>query len=179
MENEDDELLILIKAGDRQAYGRLFKSFYKLLVAEAFYLLEDEMEAEDLVQNLFVEIWDKKLYLNIHGSAKAYLRVSVRNKSLTLLGKRKVNQKRHNDYIQYLEDQTEDIDPGGNDTERDINQIVDKLPLRRLQVVNLVFVQNKKYKEAAAEMGISINSVKTHLKLAIKVLKTQSINFKK
>lgn len=171
--------MILVKAGDINAYGRLFKNHYKLLIAEAFYLLGDEMEAEDLVQNLFVEIWDKKLYLNIHGSVKAYLRVSVRNKSLTLLGKRKVNQKRHNDYIQSLEDQTEDIDPGGSDTERDINQIVDKLPLRRLQVVNLVFVQNKKYKEAAAEMGISINSVKTHLKLAIKVLKTQSINFKK
>ena len=179
MENEDEILMLLIKAGDMQAYGKLFKSYYKLLVTEAYYLLEDEMEAEDLVQGLFVEIWDKKLYLNINNSVKAYLRVAVRNKSLSLLDKRKVNQRRHNEYIQTLEDHTLETETSRDDTERDINQIVGQLPQRRLQVVNLVFVQNKKYKEAAAEMGISINSVKTHLKLAIKMLKTQSINFKK
>jgi RNA polymerase sigma-70 factor (family 1) len=179
VENDDEKLLILVKDGDLQAYGQLFKKYYKLLNAEAYYLLGDVMEAEDLVQNLFVEIWDKKICLNIHNSVKAYLRVSVRNKSLTLLEKRKVNQKRYNDYIQTLEEKTEDIDPDKIDVDSNINRIIDKLPQRRLQVVNLVFGQNKKYKEAAAEMGISINSVKTHLKLAIKVLKAQSVNFKK
>ena len=61
---------------------------------------------------------------------------------------------------------------------RRVNAIMKDLPVQRSTAFSLVYLENKKYKEAADEMGISINSVKTHLKLAVKVLQQKLINLK-
>ena len=55
---------------------------------------------------------------------------------------------------------------------------LNKLPAQRLKAFTLVYMEEKKYEEAAAEMGISINSIKSHLKLAVKSLKNQLHNIK-
>ena len=52
-----------------------------------------------------------------------------------------------------------------------IRSLLSELPLQRLEAFNLVYIENKKYQQAADEMGISINSIKTHLKLAVKTLR--------
>ncbi|WP_449437417.1 RNA polymerase sigma factor [Pedobacter steynii] len=59
MENEDQILLDQLKGGDYTAYELIFKKYYKVLSTKAYFMLEDDMEAEDLVQNLFISIWQK------------------------------------------------------------------------------------------------------------------------
>jgi RNA polymerase sigma factor (sigma-70 family) len=176
--NNDDVLLNELKGGNMSAYKELFLKYHKLLSLDAFNILGDEMESDDVVQVLFIEIWDRKLYLNINSSIKAYLRTSVRNKCLSRLSKNATDKRRLDTYLLDFEEHT-DVDVlERNEITQGIDKIINELPGQRLHAFDLVYMQGKPYKEAAGEMGITINSLKTHLKLAVKTLKNRLHNFK-
>lgn len=176
--DEDMFLLLQLKNGNIKVYEQLFKKYYRSLSIEAFYLLKDEMEAEDLVQTLFIEIWDRQLYRNINSSVRSYLHMAIRNKCLSAIEKNKNKQKRFDEYASTLEDRTDGNVIEMKETNGRINAIINELPIQRSTAFSLVYLENKKYKEAAEEMGISINSVKTHLKLAVKALQQKFIDLK-
>jgi DNA-directed RNA polymerase specialized sigma24 family protein len=68
---DDNQLLALVKMGSAKAYEVLFERYYKFLCLQASLFLMDEAEAEDVVLELFTEVWDKKIYLQIEQSFKA------------------------------------------------------------------------------------------------------------
>lgn len=176
MENNEDIILLnRLKAGEVAAYEQLFKKYYKLLNAEAYAILLDAMEAEDQVQTLFVELWHKQLFRTIHGSLKAYLQTATHNRCLKVLRKRKSLSRRFGGYLYSIQPPSEAIPVEKDEPEIEINMhsLLSELPLQRSEAFHLVYIENKKYKEAAAHMGISINSVKTHLKLAVKTLRSR------
>ena len=164
---QDKILLDELKAGNALAYEVLFKKYYKLLSIQAFYIINDETDAEDLVQNLFLEIWERELYHNINSSLKSYLQMTVKNRCLKILAQRKTMLKRIDNYT-YSIAHPEAQDPEELQcSENKINNVLKELPRQRQQAFTLVYLKDKKYRETADEMGISINSVKSHLKLAI------------
>lgn len=170
MEDKDEIILSKIKLGDIKAYEVLFKRFYKLLTIHAFYILDDEMEAEDVVQLLFSEIWERKLYNNIHSSVKSYLQMAVKNRCLKILQKRNTSRKHLEQYTYANIEAEEEYQYEEYENYGDLRKFLEDLPKQRKQAFQLVHIHEKKYKDAAEEMGISINSVKTHLKLAVKEL---------
>lgn len=180
MENEDQILLDQLKSGDYSAYEQIFKKYYKALSVKAYFMLEDDMEAEDLVQNLFISIWQNNLHLSINTSIKGYLIRSVHNRCLTVLRDKKVAERKLNKYTEEQNWQGEEdleVVPQ-NDYEGKFELIFGQLPSQRQRAFKLVYLEDKKYKEAAEEMGLSVNSIKTHLKLAVKALQKKLINFK-
>jgi len=177
MEGQDQILLNELKKGHKMAYEQVFKKYYRALSIKAFEMLEDEMDAEDLVQNLFISMWQKSHYLSIKTSLKAYLFRAVHNQCLMRLRKRKVEQHRLEVYTFNLNEE-EEADSETDKQQDRINLIFNELPTQRQKAFKLVYLEDKKYKEAANEMGLSVNSVKTHLKLAIKMLQKKLINFK-
>jgi RNA polymerase sigma factor (sigma-70 family) len=169
--NHADHLLMeRLKKGDLDAFEQLFKLYYKPLVAEAYYLLKDETEAQDQVQLLFVELWDKKLYRNLNADVRLYLHRAIKNKCLNLLKKNKTKENRLAAYARTVQDRINGDVAEVNETSRRVNAILGELPAQRLKAVSLVYMEDKKYQDAAEEMGITINSIKTHLKLAMKTL---------
>ncbi|MCF3111259.1 sigma-70 family RNA polymerase sigma factor [Niabella sp. CC-SYL272] len=171
MQHQDDTFWEeALAQGNREAYAVLFKKYYRMLVLEAFYYLKDEMEAEDLVQSIFIEIWNKQLYRNIKVSLKSYLHTSVRNRSFGLLEKKKTAKKRLDAYTYHLEQVTSDDRIGRKESEKIVRETLEELSLQRSKAFTLVYLEDKRYSEAALEMGISVNSLKTHLKLAVKSL---------
>ncbi|MEJ2905197.1 RNA polymerase sigma-70 factor [Pedobacter panaciterrae] len=180
MEDEDQILLEQLKGGDYTAYELIFKKYYKVLSTKAYFMLEDDMEAEDLVQNLFIAIWQKKLFLSINTSIKAYLLRSVHNRCLTVLRDKKVSERKLNAYTEEQSWQGEEDQETNqeNDYQGKFDLIFEQLPTQRQKAFKLVYLEDKKYKEAAEEMGLSVNSIKTHLKLAVKALQKKLINFK-
>ena len=165
----DTQLMELLTMGDKEALELLFKKYYKLLIVSAFYILKDEMEAEDMVQAFFVDFWERQLFNNINSSLKAYLTTAIRNRCLKEIEKEAMRQKRLADYQYTISEVEEEQELTGR--EINVEEILADLSVQRFQAVTLVHYQNKKYKEAAYEMGISINSLKTHLKLAIKTMR--------
>lgn len=176
MENQEDIILLnRLKAGDMLAYELLYKKYYKLLSIEAYAILEDAMEAEDQVQTLFVELWQKQLFLGIHGSVKAYLQRATHNRCLKVIRKKKSISRRFGGYLHLAGHSPEAdlLEREEPDKEINMHSLLSELPVQRSEAFQLVYIENKKYKEAAAHMGISINSVKTHLKLAVKSLRSR------
>ncbi|WP_342332771.1 sigma-70 family RNA polymerase sigma factor [Pedobacter sp. FW305-3-2-15-E-R2A2] len=178
MRDEDQILLDRLRNGDHSAYEAIFKKYYKMLSAKAYFMLDDEMEAEDLVQTLFVSIWQKARFHSINTSLNAYLLRAVHNQCIMYLRKRKVSERRLNEYSLSLDEPIQEEETESDRNEDNLNLAFNELPVQRQKAFKLVYIEDKKYKEAAHEMGLSVNSIKTHLKLAVKALQKKLINFK-
>ncbi|MNE38011.1 RNA polymerase sigma factor SigM [compost metagenome] len=169
----DQQLLQQLKTGDTKAYDAIFLKYYKLLCVNAYFYLRDEQEAKDLVQAFFLEIWEKNIYMRLNGDIKGYLFRSVQNKCLNYLRQQETQSKRQEKLTDYLFNNNDEQQENGN-----IDRIYTKLDgalndlsKQRKEALKLVYLQDKKYKEAADIMGISINSLKTHLKTGLKSLR--------
>lgn len=167
----DNELLEMLRNGSLQAYEIVFKKYYGLLCMQAALLLKDEVLAEDIVEDFFVAFWDKKMYRRINHSLKAYLCRAVRNSCLNEINRNKLLQLKLEEYQYYKQKKTESIAYEHHEQINHLHQLLKDFPAQRLRALTLVYLENKKYREAAEEMGVSINSVKTHLKIALSSLR--------
>jgi RNA polymerase sigma-70 factor (family 1) len=178
MEIPDQILLKDLQNGSQSAYELVFKKYYKALALKAYLMLENQMEAEDLVQNLFISMWEKSQFLSVNTALKAYLFKAVHNQCLMVLRRRKSHQQRLDEYTHTLELATAIEFSSDTANEEMIQYALEDMPAQRQKAFQLVYLEDKKYKEAATEMGLSVNSVKTHLKLAVKMLQKKLISFR-
>jgi len=159
-----------IRKGNRQVFKSFFNKNYELLVVYANGYLFDRQASEDVVQDVFIYIWENADKITIKSSLKGYVSTMVRNRCLNYLKSIKIT-----DSFEYLELNinliTEHVFDSADEEDKkivyhQILKIVDTLPDKMQQVVKLKFLHNYKYAEIAEELGISVNTVKTHLKRA-------------
>lgn len=160
---------------DATAFRLLYKSYYKALVCYALQMVEDSQSAEDIVQELFSTIWEKKMVFKSLVSFKAYLYNSVRNASLDYLKHRDVEDS----YLQKMLD-THPAYGWMDDEEGDaffseevyhqLFQTIDELP-NRCREVFLLYMEGKKNEEIANALHVSLETVKTQKKRAMAVLR--------
>jgi len=171
---DHEQLLRDFKAGSKAAFEQVFKLYYKSLHMQAYLLLKSEEEAEDLVQQLFLDMWNKQMYSKVQQSVKAYLHAALRNQCLNHLNRMSVHNRLRNEYAglgngELLEEPV--FQDEEDDEKSGLLAVLREMPMQRLRAFNLVHLQDKKYQDAAREMGISVNSLKTHVKLAIRFLR--------
>lgn len=171
---DDIAILNALKQGDHSAYDELFRKYYKLLLANAYLVLHDEQSADDVVQSFFIDIWEKQLYLRMEGEIKGYLFRAVYNRALNYAKQRSGEQRRLMNYQQGQEEQGEEVD--SKDIQEKLQHALKDFPGKRRQAFTLVYLEEKKYQEAANEMSLSINSLKTHLKIALKIVRKKLKN---
>jgi len=159
-----------ISKHNHKVFKKFFDNHYKNLVLYANGYLFDKDSSEDIVQEVFIYIWENADKLKIESSLKGYLFTMVRNKCFTYLKSIKIT-----DNYEFLEFNinfvTEHIFDSTTEEDKkivyhQILKIVDTLPDKMQQVVKLKFLHNYKYSEISEELGISINTVKTQLKRA-------------
>ena len=165
------QLIKELKAGEESAFDFLFRSRYKKLCRFAWAFVGDYSVAEDIVQELFSNIWRKKETIDERQAIDNYLYVSVRNACYTHLRVKKQN-------VELSALLNEAIVPDWEcDFEspvlRTIWNAVEALPLQCKGVFKLVVLEDMKYREVADCMGISVNSVKTQMKIAYKELRAK------
>ncbi len=176
----DEVILALLKTGNAgDAFEFIFKKYYRLMWTKAYLGTSDAVAADDLVQLVLSGMWEKKLYRNIRGCLKSYLLTAVRNQ---VSDYHKVKQRalkkieRYAETVDQLYLHEKDIDDGWSAQEqlhRQLHELLNELPAQRQRAFTLVYMQQKKYHEVADNMGISINSLKTHLKMAVKTLRNK------
>lgn len=168
---ESDIILGLLKKGEKKGLEMLFRKFYEPLVLYAYKYLEDQAEAEDTVQDVFIKFWKRNQFTDIQSYLRSYLYQSVRNNCLNRLKARKeVTYKG----LELVRDFTiEEVPEEGWLTDRLENMYreIEKLPLRTRQIFKAVVLENKKYKEVAETEHISVNTVKTLLSRALSTLR--------
>jgi len=169
---EADLILDLLKKGEKRGLECLFRKFYEPLVIYAYGFLNDQAEAEDAVQEVFIKFWNRKQFTDIQLYLRSYLYRSVRNHCLNQLENRRnkfaVSLERWKDFPEIAAD---------DDSEwfrqlEDVYREIEKLPLRTRRIFSAVFLEGKKYKEVALEEEISVNTVKTLLQRGVAALKT-------
>ncbi|SFD02280.1 RNA polymerase sigma-70 factor, ECF subfamily [Chitinophaga sp. CF118] len=167
----DMELVERLKKGDVSAYDTFFVKYYKLLCLNAYWFLHNEQEAKDIVQTFFLDIWDKKLYLNFNGDVKGYLHTAVKHRCLNYIKKQKVYLEKQQAFRHMQEEPfTTQVDTTP-DHYKQLRTSLNDMDGQRRVAIQMVYLQGKKYQEAADEMGISINTFKTHLKNGLKLLR--------
>ncbi|GAA4780105.1 RNA polymerase sigma-70 factor [Olivibacter ginsenosidimutans] len=172
----DAQLLAQLKQGKAAAYDALFLKYYKMLCVHAYFYLAEEEEAKELVQQFFVAFWEKGMYHHLEGDIKGYLYQAIKHKCLNRLRKWENEQK--------LAERVRAETIAAEEEDREVvenlyyllEQALHDLPMQRREALTMVYIQDKRYRDVAQEMGISINSLKTHLKLGLKNLRERLKN---
>ncbi|WP_409994843.1 RNA polymerase sigma factor [Chitinophaga pinensis] len=154
----------------------MYIRFEKLLLFEASRLLGDVEEAKDVIQEFFIDFFEKKRYNNIHTNLKGYLYISIRYNCMLILKRQKSLQKSQQEYYSSQEEATVHMEEEHEPTVRDyidnkVNELLKFMPAQRSKAFQLYVLQGMKRKEVASIMGLSDNTVKTHLATAIKTLR--------
>ncbi|MFY0600116.1 MAG: RNA polymerase sigma-70 factor [Cyclobacteriaceae bacterium] len=160
-----------LKSGDRKAFREIFEVFFQPLCAYGNRYASDPGEAEDLVQEVFIKLWERREDFDQVNPLKTFLYTSVRNACLNHLKHMSVRQK-HEDALIY---ELESDHTFGNHVieEETFNQLyteIKQLP-DSSQKVMLLALKGLKNKEIASTLSISENTVKTQKKIAYAKLK--------
>ncbi len=166
MRIEDKIIINEIKNGNKVVYESLFSDYYESLVSFAEKYTFDQQVSEDIVQELFIYVWEKASVIEIKVSLKAYFYQAIRNKCLNYLKSIKVQDKNNLLYIEAVIQGTDDADLYDPELVLQIKEAIDELPSQMAKVFKLKILNGLKQEEIAEELNISVNSVKTHLKRA-------------
>lgn len=148
----------------------LYDRFYNELVLWADTILNDMGEAEDLVQDFFVRLWEKKLNENLkEEGVRSYLYVSVRNMAIRKVKDQNLLQRIPE--ISVVERVWEEEDAMRNEMIDQVLKAINMLPPRSREVLVCVHLKNMKYAEVAELLGISVATVKTLLVRSLKTLR--------
>lgn len=158
------------KKQDQEVFDFIFTKFYKFVFVKAFFIIQDKEAAEDLVQSFFIDLWENKHYLMLEDDMKGYLYRSIRNRALNYLRDTEKKLKRQEHYLINRGDSFEKIEEP-NEQICHLKQALNELPNQQQRALRIVYMQARKYQEAADLMGISINSLKSHLKTGLKNLR--------
>ena len=170
---EEQIILKGLQQGSEQAYKDLFTAYFSDLVLYANHFIKNQAAAEDIVQDFFITLWLEKKFFNIESSLEGYLYRSLHNTCLNHL----YNEQRKQEKLLHMpieKDSSPTLTTELEDKEREYNQLyqaLNKLPEKCKQVFTLCCLQNMKYQEAADYLGISINTVRTQMGRAYKILR--------
>lgn len=150
----------------------LFEKYYNPLVLWADTFLNDISMSEDLVQELFIKLWECGLYSQLRPKTlRTYLYTAVHNRALNLLDKNDPLKLAFqvDDGLEFWEENNESEE----EMMRQVDEAIAKLPDRSREIVELVYLKNMKYKEVAEKLQISISTVKTLLVNSLKMLRKE------
>jgi RNA polymerase sigma-70 factor (ECF subfamily) len=170
-ENTDLEYLEKIHLGDTNAFSVLFRKYYEPLYQFAGRLVKDTQIAENIVQDVFVKMWINRENWHIKTSVKSYLYTAVKNHSLNYLKreKRTISTGVDSNYQDNFA-----VSPEEEFVEKEmldaIHKAINKLPQQCRQIYLMKRYDYLKYTEIAEILNISINTVKTQMKRALKSL---------
>jgi RNA polymerase sigma-70 factor (family 1) len=172
-EFSEGELLAKIAEGNQRAFKVIYETYYRKIFIYAVRYVKSDLDAEEIIQEIFLKLWLRDSAALPINNLDGYFQTLVRNRSLDML-RRKVLED-HADL-----DNVVNWQEAHNDTEeliilKDTKKILDEgitlLTPQQRQVYKLCHQDGLKYEEAAKELNLSISTVHSHMKLALKFLR--------
>lgn len=171
--SNEKELLCQISTGNEKAFSTIFYRFSPKVYTYTFKIVKSAALAEEIVQEVFVKIWNLEEKLIAIENLDAYLRVLTRNHTLKVLRRMALEiktsrniahsyQENHNETEEYIL---------FKDSERILNDAIEKLPAQQKLVYSLCHQEGLKYEEVAEKLNLSKLTVKTHMQHALRFLR--------
>jgi RNA polymerase sigma-70 factor, ECF subfamily len=177
---EKDQIYIqgLIE-GNREVFEKLFREYYPLMCNHARKYIIDKSTAEDLVQDLFCRIWDKRLELKINTSMANYLYRSVTNLCYNHYRDSETERKTisfHGDDMEEMMISGKTL-PENAELSEHFGKALLGLPEKRRQIFELSRFDGMKYHEIAEQLDISIKTVETQMTRSLEFMRKQLKDF--
>ncbi|QJB30394.1 RNA polymerase sigma-70 factor [Chitinophaga oryzae] len=174
----EDAFIQQLAAGDQQVFRQLFDWHYKALCYFAGSIVSHTHAAEDLVQEAFSKLWDKRGDFQSTASIKAFLFISTRNACLNYLKQQNRLTEREQEFLYHQDGQTAPVaagfDPLLAETEllQHLYAAIEQLPAQCKRVFKMGYLEGRKNEEIATALNISYNTVRTQKLRAIKLLRS-------
>jgi len=178
-EYADHSLLDFLKEDDQLAYTEIFERYCKILVNHAYKMLGNRDEANDVVQEVFLSIWNKRQELIVTGSLSSYLYKATKNKILNHIAHEKVVSNYADSISNFIENDYVLAD--SNLREEELEAIIAKeialLPEKMREVFLLRKVEELSYDEIALQLNITDKTAKQQVYNSLKILREKLKNF--
>jgi len=169
---ENAQLNIRLQTGDSAAYEDLFKQTFPRMLGYCKLFIQDQAQANDLVQECFVKLWEKRSTIKSTQSVESLLFVMLRNKCLNYLRDQKShysekdiesvqeNELQHLYQLDFIGKEEKSIEERLIEA---LRESVDQLPEKRKLIFIKTKIEGKKNKDVAEELGVSVKAVEKHL----------------
>ena len=175
--NEDD-YLAFFKAGQERGLAWLFELYYPSLVSFAQGYVKQLPVAEDIAGEAFVKLWQRRAGFDTSYAIRAFLYVVVRNASLSHIRQHKKVIEYHKELSYTTPAEEGNVLQRLLQTEK-LNEVYTALSTLQPgcgEVVRMMYIEGKNYKEIAAELNLSINTIRNHRSRAIMLLKKKLLH---
>ncbi|SDT63414.1 RNA polymerase sigma-70 factor, ECF subfamily [Mucilaginibacter mallensis] len=163
----DQKLVALLKQGQETAFTEIYSRYWKSLYSNANNVLGDDELAKDIVQNVFISIWQRRLELDIQ-SLKAYLHQAVRFAVFKVIREQKVNDAFYERLAYVTVEIINDNPLVYKEQQELINKLINSLPPDCLEAYQLSREENLTYKQIAFQLSISEKTVEKRLSKSLR-----------
>ncbi|MGV3709283.1 MAG: RNA polymerase sigma-70 factor [Gemmatimonas sp.] len=168
----DAELLAGLRAGDSAAFDTIFREWYPRLVLISDRIVGERQVAEDLAQEVFLELWRRRESLSLETTVHAYLLQSVRNRSLNHLRHQQVRRRSVADVIEMSgTSKPADAEAVAGELKIAIENAMASLTPRCREVFQLSRERGLKYAEIASQLGVSVKAVEAQMGKALRTMR--------
>lgn len=177
----EHDLLLELKSGNKEAFSLLFRNYYKDLVLFAGNFLPNQTLCEDIVQSVFLKLWEGREVIKIERSLKSFLLRSVQNSCLDELRHVKI-VRGHEGMMKdfhFLEALDTEEYVLYSDLQQHLNDALNKLPPNCIEAFRLNRFEGFKYKEIAQRLNVSERTVEVRIGKAINLLRKHLKEFLK
>ncbi|HUX59266.1 MAG TPA: RNA polymerase sigma-70 factor [Bacteroidales bacterium] len=175
----DEKLMKEIKADNMFAFDALYEKYCKRVYKFGYSILKSSEEAENLMQDVFLNLWENRHKVEKDSSVKSYVFTITYNSAISIIRKKA----RESDFIEYLKSVQEiNVDPVDmvleyNELTNKLDEIINALPKRQKEVYLLHKVEALKYNEIAERLNISVNTIENHMCRALKTIREKLGNY--
>lgn len=175
----DQTLLTLLRQGDKDAYTVIYDRYKNLLYNHAYKKLGDPEEVKDVLQELFTNLWNKRVDIPVAMNLSGYLYAGIRNRILNLLSHKEVENK----YLTSIKQFTQEGDYSTDLVIREkemadlIQKEIDQLPPKMREVFLLSRKENLSHHEIAEQLSISEQTVAKQVTNALRILRVRLGSF--
>jgi RNA polymerase sigma-70 factor (ECF subfamily) len=169
--HSDVEIIKAIGNGNAVVFKQVFMSYYENLCRYAYTLLKNTEEAEDIVQSMFVKVWEKRGELEIRNSIRSYLFKAVYHQCINQLEHRTVKLKHQVHIAHEMHNEAQLPETFQHELEENIVAAIKTLP----EQCRIIFMMSRydelRYAEIALHLNISVNTVENQISKALKILR--------
>jgi len=171
--SNEQNLLAAIRVGDRGAFENAFKTNYQDLCSYAFRYLKEKAASEEIVQEVFVKLWEKRDSLDIKSSLRSYLFRAVHNGALNLIKHVEVREEYKNFNESAMNSAPEGDPVVYSELQAKMKEAIASLPPERRKVFEMSRNEGLKYREIAEKLNISIKTVENQMGKALQHLRVE------
>lgn len=166
MKSPDSKLVVKLRAGDVSAFDSLYWRYYEVVYRNILKLTKDPLVAEDILQEVFIRLWEKRQNINFEQPVVNWIFVISFNLSIDYTRKKLREHELHRKLLADSEAVPQNASVY-EDYYQLLKRAIDQLSPQKQKIVKLCKLEGKTYEEAAAEMQISRHTVKEYLSAAM------------